>query len=187
MPVDDILIETEEKMLKSEEVVVSEFAGVRTGKASSALVENLMIEAYEGSSMRLLELASISTPELRTIMIQPWDASTVQAINKGIQAANLGLNPSVDGKIIRINLPDLTKERREELVKIVRKMAEDGRVAVRHVRREAIDTLKAEKKKSDITEDDLTGGEKEIQQLTDTYVKKIDNHLSSKEEEILTV
>ena len=174
-------------MLKSEEAMVSEFAGVRTGKASPALVENLMIEAYEGSSMRLLELASISTPELRTIMIQPWDASTVQAIDKGIQAANLGLNPSVDGKIIRINLPDLTKERREELVKVVRKMAEDGRVAVRHVRREAIDTLKAEKKKSDITEDDLTGGEKEVQKLTDTYVKKIDDHLSSKEEEILTV
>ena len=128
-------------MLKSEEAMVSEFAGVRTGKASPALVENLMIEAYEGSSMRLLELASISTPEMRTIMIQPWDASTVQAIDKGIQAANLGLNPSVDGKIIRINLPDLTKERREELVKVVRKMAEDGRVAVRHVRREAIDPL----------------------------------------------
>ncbi len=174
-------------MLKSEEAMVSEFAGVRTGKASPALVENLMIEAYEGSSMRLLELASISTPEMRTIMIQPWDASTVQAIDKGIQAANLGLNPSVDGKIIRINLPDLTKERREELVKVVRKMAEDGRVAVRHVRREAIDTLKAEKKKNDITEDDLTGGEKEVQKLTDTYVKKIDDHLSSKEEEILTV
>ncbi len=174
-------------MLKSEEAMVSEFAGVRTGKASPALVENLMIEAFEGSSMRLLELASISTPEMRTIMIQPWDASTVQAIDKGIQAANLGLNPSLDGKIIRINLPDLTKERREELVKVVRKMAEDGRVAVRHVRREAIDTLKAEKKKSDITEDDLTGGEKEVQKLTDTYVKKIDDHLSSKEEEILTV
>ena len=174
-------------MLKSEEVVVNGFAGVRTGKASTALVENLMIEAYEGSSMRLLELASISTPELRTIMIQPWDASTVQAIDKGIQAAYLGLNPSLDGKIIRINLPDLTKERREELVKVARKMAEDGRVAVRHVRRKAIDTLKAEKKKSDITEDDLTGGEKEVQKLTDTYVKKIDDHLSSKEEEILTV
>jgi ribosome recycling factor len=120
-------------------------------------------------------------------MIQPWDASTVQAIDKGIQAANLGLNPSVDGKIIRINLPDLTKERREELVKVVRKMAEDGRVSVRHVRREAIDTLKAEKKKGDITEDDLTGGEKEVQKLTDTYVKKIDDHLTDKEEEILTV
>ena len=174
-------------MIKSEEAVVNEFTGVRTGKASTALVENLIIEAYEGSSMRLLELASISTPELRTIMIQPWDASTVQAIDKGIQTANLGLNPSVDGKIIRINLPDLTKERREELVKVVRKMAEDGRVSVRHVRRESIDTLKAEKKKSDITEDDLTGGEKEVQKLTDTYVKKIDDHLTDKEEEILTV
>ena len=187
MPVDDILLEAEGKMIKSEEAVAHEFAGVRTGKASTALVENLMIEAYEGSSMRLLELASISTPELRTIMIQPWDASTVQAIDKGIQAANLGLNPSVDGKIIRINLPDLTKERREELVKVVRKMAEDGRVSVRHVRREAIDTLKAEKKKGDITEDDLTGSEKEVQKLTDTYVKKIDDHLTDKEEEILTV
>ena len=117
MPVDDILLEAEEKMQKSESVVVDEFVGVRTGKASPALVENLPIEAY-GSTMRLKELASINTPEMRSLVIQPWDAGTTGAIEKGIQAANLGLNPSIDGKPIRINLPDLTQERRQELVKV---------------------------------------------------------------------
>ena len=105
MPVDDILLQTEEKMQKSEEVVLNEFSGVRTGKASPALVENINIEAYEGSSMRLKELAAITAPEMRTLVIQPWDASTVTPIEKGLQAANLGLNPAVDGKLIRINLP----------------------------------------------------------------------------------
>ena len=142
-------------MQKSEEVVVADLTGVRTGKASPALVENINIEAYEGSSMRLKELAAITTPEMRTLVIQPWDASTIHAIEKGIQAANLGLNPSVDGKLIRISLPDLSKERRQEMVKSARKLAEDGRVSIRHVRREAIETLKTEQKAGDITEDDL--------------------------------
>ena len=187
MPVDEILLHTEEKMLKSEEAVVTEFAGVRTGKASPALVENINIEAYEGSSMRLKELAAITTPEMRSLVIQPWDATVTSAIEKGIQAANLGLNPSVDGKIIRINLPDLSKERRQEMVKTTRKLAEDGRISVRHVRREALESLKNEQKNGEITEDDLSHGEKEVQKLTDSYVKKIDDHLSSKEGEILTV
>ena len=187
MPVDDILLGTEDKMEKSETVVVDGFAGVRTGKASPALVENISVEAYEGSQMRLKELASINTPELRTIVIQPWDVSTVSAIDKAIQAANIGLNPLVDGKIIRLNLPDLTQERREELVKVCRKMAEDGRVAVRHVRRDAIHELKTEQKSGDITQDDLSHGEKEVQKLTDDYIKKIDAHLSHKEEEIMKV
>ena len=186
MPVDDILLEAEEKMQKSESVVADEFAGVRTGKASPALVENLPIEAY-GSTMRLKELASINTPEMRSLVIQPWDAGTTGAIEKGIQAANLGLNPSVDGKLIRINLPDLTQERRQELVKVVRKQAEDGRISVRHVRRDALNHLKDEQKAGDITEDDLSHGEKEVQKLTDDYVKKIDDHLSAKEKEITTV
>ena len=135
-------------MQKSEEAVVSEFAGVRTGKASPALVENINIEAYEGSSMRLKELAAITTPEMRTLVIQPWDASTTAAIEKGIQAANLGLNPSVDGKVIRINLPDLSKERRQEMVKATRKLAEDGRVSIRHIRREALESLMQKKEQS---------------------------------------
>ncbi len=174
-------------MNKSEESLLNDFSGVRTGKASPALVENLNIEAYEGSPMRLKELAAINTPEARTLVIQPWDASTVSAIDKGIQAANLGLNPSVDGNLIRINLPDLSKERREEMVKTARKMAEDGRVAVRHVRRDALDRLKTEQKSGDITEDDLSHGEKEVQKLTDSFVKKIDDHLASKEKDIMTV
>ncbi len=174
-------------MQKTEEVVQNEFAGVRTGKASPALVENLLVDAYEGSQMRMRELAAITTPEMRTLVIQPWDASTVHPIDKAIQAANLGLNPSIDGKIIRITLPELSKERRQEFVKAVKKMAEDARVAIRHVRRDTLQSLKDEQKKGDITEDDLSMAEKEVQKLTDDFIKKIDDHLAHKEEEILTV
>src|SRR5215831_5963786 len=140
MPVDDILLEAEEKMMKTEEVVVHEFAGVRTGKASPGLVENIQVEAY-GSHMRIRELAGITTPEPRLILIQPWDASTIHPIEKAIQKSNLGLNPAVDKKFIRIVLPELSQERRLEFSKVVRKMSEDGRVAIRHVRRDAIEHL----------------------------------------------
>src|SRR5882672_5746806 len=125
MPLDDILLEAEEKMTKTEDVVQHEFAGVRTGKASPALVENIMVEAY-GGQMRIRELAGITTPEPRMILIQPWDATTVHPIEKAIQKTNLGLNPSVDKKFIRIVLPELSEERRLEFVKIVKKMSEDG-------------------------------------------------------------
>src|SRR5258706_5803733 len=134
MALDDILLETEEKMIKTEEVVQHEFSGVRTGKASAALVENILVDAY-GSQMRIRELAGITTPEPRMLLIQPWDAGTVHPIEKAIQKSNLGLNPSVDKKFIRIVLPELSEERRHEFVKVVKKMAEDGRVAIRHVRR----------------------------------------------------
>ncbi len=186
MPVDEILLEAEEKMQKSEEHVQHEFASVRTGKASPALVENVTVDAY-GSPMRLKEVAGITTPEPRMIVVQPWDASTLGAIEKGIQAANIGLNPAVDGKIIRIVIPELSEERRNEFVKLAKKMAEEGRVAVRHVRREAIDQLKKEQKSGDITEDDQSLGEKEIQKLTDKFTGAIDRHLEVKEKEILTV
>jgi ribosome recycling factor len=186
MPVDDILLEAEDKMLKTEEVVQREFAGVRTGKASPGLVENLMVEAY-GSHMRIRELAGITTPESRLILIQPWDASMVHPIEKAIQKSNLGLNPAADKKFIRIVLPELSTERRQEFTRIVRKMAEDGRVAVRHVRRDAIEHLKKESKQGAISEDDLAHAEKEIQKLTDTYIGKIDAHVLHKEKEIMTV
>jgi ribosome recycling factor len=186
MPVDDILLEAEEKMIKSEEVVVHEFTGVRTGKASPALVENILVEVY-GSQMRIRELAGITTPEPRMLMIQPWDNGSVQPIEKAIQKANLGLNPAVQGKFIRIVLPDLSQERRTEFVKIIHKMAEGGRVAVRHVRRDAIEHLKKESKDGKISEDDLEHGEKEVQKLTDQYIAKIDGHVAHKEKEIMTV
>ena len=186
MTPDDILLEAEEKMEKTVQVVVNEFAGVRTGKASAALVENVMAEVY-GAQMRIRELAGITTPEPRMLLIQPWDATTVHPIEKAIQKANLGLNPAVDKKFIRIVLPELSEERRHEFVKIVRKMAEDGRVAVRHVRRDAIEHLKKESKAGTITEDDLQHAEKEVQKLTDDYIAKIDAHLQHKEKEIMTV
>jgi ribosome recycling factor len=186
MPVDDVLLEAEEKMIKTEEVVQNEFAGVRTGKASPALVENILVEVY-GSQMRIRELAGITTPEPRMLVIQPWDAGTAHPIEKAIQKTNLGLNPSVQGKIIRIVLPELSEERRHEFTKVVRKMAEDGRVAVRHVRRDAIEHLKKETKEGKITEDDLQHAEKEVQKLTDQYIARIDAHLTHKEKEIMTV
>jgi len=186
MPIDDILLEAEDKMIKTEQVVQHEFSGVRTGKASPALVENIMVEVY-GSQMRLRELAGITTPEHRMLVIQPWDASTVHPIEKAIQKANLGINPAVQGKIIRLVLPELSEERRHEFVKIVHKMAENGRVAIRHVRRDAIEHLKKESKEGIITEDDLQHGEKEVQKLTDQYTGKIDAHLTHKEKEIMTV
>src|SRR5437867_9477183 len=186
MTVDDILLEAEEKMLKTEEVVQREFAGVRTGKASPGLVENIIVEAYD-SQMRLRELAGITTPEHRMLVIQPWDASTLHPIEKAIQKANLGLNPMIQGKVIRIALPELSEERRHEFVKVVRKMTEDDRVAIRHVRRDAIEHLKKESKASTIAEDDLEHAEKEVQKLTDQYIAKIEAHLAHKEKEIMTV
>lgn len=186
MPVDDILLEAEEKMLKTEEVVQHEFATVRTGKASPALVENILVEVY-GATMRIRELAGITTPEPRLLMIQPWDAGTLHPIEKAIQKSNLGLNPTVDRKFIRIVLPELSEERRVEFTKIVRKMAEDGRVAIRHVRRDAIEHLKKESKAGTIAEDDLEHAEKEVQKLTDQYSAKVDGHLAHKEKEIMTV
>jgi ribosome recycling factor len=186
MPIDDILLEAEEKMIKTEEVVQNDFASVRTGKASAALVENIQVEVY-GSMMRLRELAGITTPEARMIMIQPWDQGSVQPIEKAIQKANIGLNPAVQGKFIRIVLPDLSTEQREKFVKACKKMAEDGRVAVRHVRREAMESLKKESKASGVTEDEVKRAEEEVQKLTDQFAKKIDEHLAHKEKEIMTV
>src|SRR6266487_564605 len=171
MTLDDILLEAEDKMIKTEQVVVNEFSGVRTGKASPALVENIMVEVY-GSNLRVRELAGITTPEPRTLAIHPWDANSVHPIEKAIQKANLGLSPAVQGKIIRIAFPELSQERRQEFVKIIKKMAEDGRVAIRHVRRDALELLKKAKTSGGVGEEEIEVAEKEIQKLTDQYIGK---------------
>ena len=186
MTPDDILLEAEEKMEKTEQVVVNEFAGVRTGKASASLVENILVEAY-GSQMRIRELAGITSPEPRMLVIQPWDAASLQPIEKAIQKANLGMNPAVQGRIIRLAFPELSTERRQEFVKMTKKMAEDGRVALRHVRRDAMELLKKHAHDSGITEDQEKQAEKDLQKLTDQYSAKIDQHLAHKEKEIMTV
>jgi len=186
MALDDTILEAEEKMIKTEQVVQHEFSGIRTGKASPVLVENIMAEVY-GSHMRIRELAGITTPEPRMILISPWDAASVHPIEKAIQKSSLGINPSVQGKTIRLFLPELSTERRQELVKITHKLAEDGRVAIRHVRRDALEAVKKESKAGGVAEDQLETAEKEIQKLTDQYIAKIDAHLALKEKEILTV
>lgn len=186
MSIDEILLSTEEKMLKTEEHVVHQFSGVRTGKASPGLIENVVIDAY-GASMRLKELATISAPEARMLMVQPFDSTNMKAIEKGLQAANLGLSPVTQGRYIRIVLPDLSAERRQEYIKICKKMAEDGRVAVRNERRHSVEAARKLKGTAGVSEDDIKGAETEIQKLTDDYIVKIDQHLAHKEKEILTV
>lgn len=186
MPIDDILLEAEDRMQKSEVATIREFSGIRTGKASSALIENIVVDAY-GSKMKIRELAGITTPEPRCLLIQPWDLGTIRMIDKAIQKANLGLNPMVDKKFLRIVLPELSEERRIEFAKLVRKMAEEGRVAIRHARRDAIDAFKKETKEGVITEDERGLGEKEIQKLTDRYIAQVDEQMKKKEAEIMTV
>jgi len=186
MTPDDILLEAEDRMIKTEQVVINEFAGVRTGKASSALIENIMVEVY-GSQMRIRELAGITTPEPRMLLVQPWDVNSLQPIEKAIQKANLGMNPAVQGKVIRLAFPELSQERRQEFVKLIKKMAEDGRVAIRHVRRDAMEQLKKHGHDSGTTEDQAKQAEKDLQKLTDQYTAKIDGHVVHKEKEIMTV
>lgn len=186
MALDDILLETEEKMMKTIEVIEREFGAIHTGRASAALVENIQVEAY-GSVMRLRDIAGITTPEARVIAIQPWDVANVQPIEKAIQKANLGLSPRVDGKLIRIFLPQLSEERRKELDKIVKRIAEEGRVSIRNERRQGLDQIKKLQKDAKITEDELAVAEKEVQKLTDQYIAEIDRSLGNKEKEILTV
>src|SRR5476649_3091049 len=186
MALDDILLEAEEKMLKSTEVIQGEFSGIRTGKASPDLVTNIMVEAY-GTHMRLKEMAAITTPDPRLILIQPWDGATVDAIRKALEESKLGITPLVDGKLIRLPIPPLSEERRQDLVKTVRKMAEDGRVSIRANRRHAIDEVKKIQKSGGITEDELASGEKEVQKLTDQYVEQIEKALTAKEAELLKV
>lgn len=186
MSKDDILLETELSMEKSVDYLVHEYSGVRTGKASPALVENLDVQAY-GSTMKLKQLALITTPESRLLVLQPFDAGTVQDIERALKESKIGITPAVDGKIIRLPIPELSEERRKELAKSLGKMAEDARVRVRSNRRAALDESKKLKGGGGISEDEMRDLENEIQKLTDRFVKSIDDHLKHKEAEIMKV
>lgn len=181
-----IIDEMQAKMDKTLEHTLHEFSGIHTGKASPSMVESVTVEAY-GSHMRLKECAAISTPDARLIQIQPWDASLTKAIEKAIQVSNLGFNPIVDGKLIRIPLPEMSRERRQEFVKVAHKLAEEGRVHVRNVRRDAMEHLKKAQKDAHISEDDIKRMEKEVQAATDKAIKDINDHLAHKEKELLTI
>jgi ribosome recycling factor len=186
MPLKKVFANLEAQMSKTNSFVQSEFSTIHTGKASPALVENIMVEAYS-SQMRLKELAAITTPDPRMILVSPWDASVLDVVNKALQKNALGLNPSVDGKVIRVRVPELSEERRLSMDKIIKKIAEDGKVAIRNVRREANDEIKRLHKDGKISEDEMFKNEKKVQTRTDEHIKQIDVLLASKEKEILTV
>ena len=183
---DEVLLDAEEKMEKSVTHLHQELQGLRTGKASPALVENIGVEYY-GAVTRLREIAGIATPEPRLIVINPYDPSARDAICRAILAANIGITPMDDGRVIRIPIPELSEERRKDLVKVGKRLAEEARVAIRNVRRDGNEFVKALQKSSAITEDERDGGIEEIQKLTDTYIKKVDDLFAAKEKDILAV
>lgn len=182
----DILHQTEEKMHKTIEVLQREFASVRTSRASTALVDNIKINYY-GTLMPLRQIATIAIPDPKLIVIQAWDQSAISEIEKEILKSNLGITPVNDGKVIRLSIPPLSKERREELTKVVKKMAEDSRVAIRAIRHEANEHIKKIEKDKLIGEDESFKSQEQIQKLTDKYIKQIDDILGEKEKEVLAV
>ena len=186
MSAEEILFDTEVSMDKSVDYMIHEFSAVRTGKASPALVENVDVEAY-GSAMKLKQLALITTPEPRLLVVQPFDASTVRDIEKALKESKIGITPLVDGKLIRLPVPELSEERRRDLVKSLKQMAEEARVRVRANRRSAMDDAKKLQKSGELTEDGLRDIEDEVQKLTDKFVKSIDDHFERKEAEVMKV
>ena len=180
--INELLDEAKRKMDQAVEHTVSEFGTVRTGRANPGLLSRVTVDYY-GTQTPLQQLANFSVPEARLLVVQPYDKSAIPAIERGIQEADLGLNPSNDGNVIRLAFPSLTEERRRELIKVVHRLAEDGRIAVRNVRRHSKDAIEAE----DVSEDDIHRAEKELQELTDKHVTAIDEALVRKEEELLEV
>jgi ribosome recycling factor len=180
------LDELEERMLKSIDVFKQNLAEIRAGRANPAILNRVSVEYY-GVQTPINQIAGISVPEARTIVIQPWDASALKSIEKAILASDIGLNPNNDGKVIRLNFPELTEERRKELAKDVRKIAEEARVSIRSIRRDGMDDVKAKQKNSEITEDEKASVEEKIQKLTDKYVAEIDKLLEDKEKEIMNI
>ena len=176
----------EDKMQKSIDSVAADFASVRAGRANAAVLDRIMVDYY-GSPTPIQQIAAISTPDPRTLLIQPWDTSAVKSIEKAIQNSDLGINPQNDGRSLRLSFPQLTEERRKELVKQIRKYAENGKVAIRNIRRDAMDNFKKQEKKAEITEDEMKQVEKDLQKLTDDSCKKLDDLLARKEKELMAV
>ena len=176
----------DEKMLKTIEVVKANFASVRAGRANAGVLDRITVEYY-GTPTPLNQVAAVSSPDPRTLVIQPWDGSLLKAIEKAIQTSDLGINPQNDGRVLRLAFPQLTEERRKELTKQVKKYGEDGKVAIRNIRRDAMDEIKKKTKKSEITEDDQKNLEKELQDLTDKRCKEIDELTAKKDKELMAV
>jgi ribosome recycling factor len=183
---DAIFRECEGKMNNAIEALRREFSKLRAGKATPALLEGIRVQAYGGQTP-LNQVGSVGAPEPRLLVVQPWDKKLIAAIEKAIRSSDLGLNPSSDGNVVRIPIPALTEERRKDLVKIAKGYAEDGRISIRNARRDANDALKNEKKKGDLTEDQEKKSHDRIQELTDKFVKQIDEILAAKEKEILEI
>jgi ribosome recycling factor len=181
-----VLATAEDKMKKTISVLTGEYSAIRAGRANPAVLDKIMVDYY-GTPTAINQLAAISVAEARVLIIQPWDASVCHAIEKAIQTSDLGINPQSDGKVIRITFPQLTEERRRDLVKEISKMAEEAKIAVRSIRRDAIDKLKVMKKDAGITEDDLKHAEKLTQDLTDKYCKEVDSVNAKKEKEIMEI
>ncbi len=182
----ELIKEYSDKMNKTVDVVSADFASVRAGRANAAVLDKITVDYY-GTMTPIQQVATISSPDPRSLMIQPWDQSLLKAIEKAIQTSDLGINPQNDGKVVRLAFPQLTEERRKELTKQVRKYAENGKVAIRNIRRDAMDKLKAAEKKNELTEDDRKDAEKDLQDLTDKICKKIDELCEKKEKELMSV
>ncbi len=178
----EIIATTQTRMKKSVDHTLHEFSNIHTGKATPSMVEGIMVEAY-GSMQRIKDCAAIMTPDPRMIVIQPWDKGLVQAISKAIQISNLGFNPNVDGNLVRVPLAEMSRERRQEFVKVANRLAEEGRVQIRNIRRDAIESVK----KAKLPEDETKRTEKEIQTLTDKSIEEVNKHLAAKEKDLLTV
>ena len=176
----------EEKMSKSVDSVSADFASVRAGRANASVLDRIMVDYY-GSPTPIQQIASITSPDPRSLVIQPWDTSAVKLIKKAIETSDLGINPQDDGRSLRLAFPQLTEERRKELVKQIHKYGENGKVAIRNIRRDAMDYFKKMEKKSEITEDELKAAEKDLQKMTDDSCKKIDELLAKKEKELMAV
>ena len=182
----DVLKTAEEKMKKTLNVLDSDYKSIRAGRANPSVLDKVTVDYY-GTETPVNQVAAVSVSEARVLVIQPWDASMLKALEKAIQTSDLGINPTNDGKVLRITFPQLTEERRREIVKQVHKLAEDAKVAVRSIRRDAMEKFKSMKKSSEITEDDLEDCEKKVQNLTDKYCDEVDRLAKAKEKEIMEI